>query len=177
MPHSAIKIHENENSPYGAAGDPVGLAVKRLNGNQTGCWLEPGINWEHSSCELGTRRCWVSRSKCQAASFKSLWAARWTAPGGLCSLCCVFEALTYRYRERFPVQALSEIKHIWREPLVSRQHSQWYLNRTTTVWEDETVMVISNKCERGFYQVLKQAASSCNLTASKSGESTFSLNH
>lgn len=44
--------------------------------------------------------------------------------GGLCSLCCVFEALTYRYRERFPVQALSEIKHIWRETLVSRQHSQ-----------------------------------------------------
>ena len=56
MPHSAIKIHENEKSPYGVAGEQVGLAVKRLNENQMGCWLEPGIDWEHSSCELGTRR-------------------------------------------------------------------------------------------------------------------------
>lgn len=31
MPHSAIKIHENQKSPYGVTGERVGSAVKRLS--------------------------------------------------------------------------------------------------------------------------------------------------
>lgn len=89
MPHSAIKIHENRKSPQWVAGERVGLAVKRQNENQMGCWLEPGINWEHSSCELRTRRWRVLHPKCQATLFKSLWARQWTAPGGRCRLPCV----------------------------------------------------------------------------------------
>lgn len=42
MPHSAIKMHENLKSPYRLAGEQVGPAVKRLNENQMGRWLEPG---------------------------------------------------------------------------------------------------------------------------------------